>query len=674
MTGRPKPEARIAELRRLIEEHNHRYYILDDPRITDEEYDRLFRELEDLEHTHPELAVPDSPSVRVGGAPIQGFSPVTHGAPMLSLANAFSETEIIDFDRRMRERLAVEWLDYCAEPKLDGLAVSLRYERGALVRAATRGDGATGEDVTENVRTIPTVPARLHGTCPRDLEVRGEVYMPRSGLVALNQRQQERNLRPFANPRNAAAGSLRQLDPQVTAGRPLKVFFYGIGGVDGVFPNTQYALLGAFADWGLPVNPEIRRVRGAAGCLEYYRALQDQRRTLDYDIDGVVYKVDRFDHQAQAGFVARAPRWAIAHKFAAEEVHTLVETISVNVGRTGAITPVARVRSVQVGGVTVTNVSLHNPQELARKDVRVGDTVSIRRAGDVIPELVRVLTEHRPLDAKPFEFPKACPVCAAPIVRDGNGIIARCSGGLFCPAQRKQSVLHFASRKAMDIEGLGEKLVDQLVDKGLARDVADLYMLGVDALAGLERMGPKSAQNLKDAIDASAATDLPRFLYALGIPQVGEATALALARHFGSLEAIADADHERLQEVPDVGPAVAEAVHVFFRQEHNREIIRRLRAAGVSWPPMPRRPGSLPLRGRTVVLTGRLESMTRDEARAGLTALGAKVAGTVSARTDLVVIGADAGSKAQRAHDLGVRTITEDEFRELLAGRLLNSQ
>ncbi|MHB1950635.1 MAG: NAD-dependent DNA ligase LigA [Acidiferrobacteraceae bacterium] len=670
MTRRRDAGKRITELRQLIATHNHRYYVLDDPEISDEEYDRLFRELQELERSHPEFAAPDSPTARVGGAPAQAFAPVPHTVPMLSLNNAFDDAEIFEFDRRMRERLGLESLDYCAEPKLDGLAVSVRYVEGRLTQAATRGDGTTGEDVTANVRTIPSVPARLGPDCPRLLEVRGEVYMPRSGFEALNRRQQEQELRTFANPRNAAAGSLRQLDPAVTAGRPLAVFFYGIGAFEGTVPATQYDLLQAFVRWGLPVNPEVRRVRGAEGCLQYYGDLQRRRVGLDYEIDGVVYKVDRFADQAEAGFVARAPRWAVAHKFPAEEALTTVEEITVNVGRTGAVTPVARLKPVVVGGVTVTHVSLHNPQELARKDVRAGDTVSVRRAGDVIPELVRVVTAQRTASAQPFEFPATCPVCASAIVREGNGIIARCTGGLFCGAQRRQSILHFASRRAMDIEGLGEKLVDQLVERNMVRDVADLYALDTDALSGLPRMGAKSAQNLQRAIARSRNTELPRFLYALGIPQTGEATAMALARHFGTLERLMEASEDALQEVRDVGPAVAESVHTFFQQDHNREVIARLRRAGVSWPKMPALRGDLSLEGVTFALTGRLDSMSRDDARSELEARGARVSGTVSARTRFVVVGADAGSKAERARELGVRILSEDELRALLSGQL----
>lgn len=660
---------RVTELRRQLEEYNYRYYVLDDPVIPDAEYDRLFRELEDLERAHPELVTPDSPTHKIGGTPTATFEPVIHEVPMLSLGNAFSEDEIIDFDRRMRAHAGVAEIDYCAEPKLDGLAVSLVYEQGRLVRAATRGDGFTGENVTANVRTIPGVPARLRGVPPALLEVRGEVFMRRSGLESLNQRQQQEGLKTFANPRNAAAGSLRQLDPKVTAARPLEVFFYGFGQVSGTPPETQYDFLMQLKEWGLRVNPHVGVVRGAEGCIAFYRAMQERRAGLDYAIDGVVYKVNSFRTQALAGYVARAPRWAIAHKFPAEEALTRVEGISVNVGRTGAVTPVARLDPVFVGGVTVTNVSLHNPQELERKDVRVGDTVSVRRAGDVIPEIVRVLPERRPAGAAPFAFPHDCPVCGSPIVREGNGIIARCSGGLFCGAQRRQSIIHFASRRAMDIEGLGEKLVEQLVERGLVRDVADLYGLTVEALSGLDRMGPRSAHNVHEAIARSRHTELHRFLYALGIVQVGEATALALAQHFGDLDALMASDADALMNVPDIGPTIAEGIVIFFRQEHNRDVIARLRAAGVIWPAVPRAQGA-PLSGRTAVLTGTLQGMTREQARAALAGLGVKVTASVSARTDFVVAGADPGSKIRRAEELGVRILTEEDLAALLAGRL----
>lgn len=660
--------ARVRELRGLIERHNHSYYVLDDPSVPDAEYDRLFQELVALERAHPELVVPDSPTQRVGAAPLAEFAQVVHDVPMLSLANAFSDDDIGEFDRRMRERIGVDEIAYSAEPKLDGVAMSLLYRDGLLARAATRGDGSVGEDVTHNARTIAAVPLRLRGAHPPAyLEVRGEVYFPRAGFVALNARQAEHGLKIFANPRNAAAGSLRQLDPRLTAERPLDIFCYAIARIEGAaLPASQTETLERLREWGLRVSPEAARVVGVAGCLDYYRAMLARRDRLDYEIDGVVYKVDAFAQQELAGFVSRAPRWAVAHKFPAQEELTTVAAIEVQVGRTGAITPVARLQPVFVGGVTVTNVSLHNPEELARKDVRVGDTVSVRRAGDVIPELVSVLIDRRPAGAASFIFPAHCPVCKSAIVREGNGIIARCSGGLFCGAQRKQSVRHFAARRALDIEGLGEKLIEQLVDRGLVHTVADIYRLQLADLIALERMAEKSAQNILDAIEHSKKTTLPRFLYALGIVQVGEATALALAQHFGTLAAIQDADVEALQSVPDVGPIVAQSIHAFFQQPHNREVVAGLLAAGVHWPAMPARPPASPFAGKTVVLTGTLSALTRDEAKSQLQALGARVSGSVSAKTDYVVVGVDAGSKADKAQALGVRMLEEAEFLQLL--------
>ncbi len=665
--------ARIDELRGRINYHNYRYYVLDDPEIPDAEYDRLFTELQALEQAHPDLITPDSPTQRVGASPLAEFAQVAHALPMLSLSNAFSEQEIIDFDRRMRERLGVDIIEYNAEPKLDGLAVSLIYINGALQRGATRGDGTVGEDVTHNVRTIASVPLHLRGKgWPPVLEVRGEVYIPKADFLALNARQQEMGLKVFANPRNAAAGSLRQLDPHVTAERPLQIFFYSLGKTEqGEMPGTQYDVLMRLREWGLRICPETRLVRGYKECLEYYRQMQHRRAALAYEIDGVVYKVNNFAQQQATGFIARAPRWAIAHKFPAEEALTVVEAIEVQVGRTGAITPVARLRPVFVGGVTVTNVSLHNPQELERKEVRIGDTVSVRRAGDVIPEIVSVIKEKRPSEAKKYVFPDKCPVCGSAIVREGNGIIARCSGGLVCSAQRKQSIRHFASRRAMDIEGLGDKLVDQLVERQLIHDIGDIYSLRLEQLLELERLAEKSAQNLLDAIDKSRSTTLPRFLYALGIPQVGETTALALANYFGDLSAILAADCAALQEVPDIGPIVAEAVHDFFSEPHNRAVIKKLldpKKGGVHWPAIaPRERANLPLAGKVFVLTGTLSSLTREEAKTKLQSLGAKVSGSVSAKTDFVVAGADAGSKADRAVELGVKILNEDQFRELIA-------
>ncbi|HHH35732.1 MAG TPA: NAD-dependent DNA ligase LigA [Gammaproteobacteria bacterium] len=660
---------RVEELRREIETHNYYYYVLDAPVIPDAEYDRLLRELQELERRYPQLVTPDSPTQRVGAAPVEAFGTVRHEIPMLSLDNAFSDDEVRDFHRRVTERLGVAHVDYAAEPKLDGLAVSLRYEEGRLVRGSTRGDGYTGEDITQNVRTIHAIPLRLRGKAhPRVLEVRGEVYMPLSGFHELNRRQERAGEKPFANPRNAAAGSLRQLDPRITAGRPLSIYCYGVGVVEGArLPGRHSEVLNRLREWGLRVPEHLEVVRDAEGCLDYYRRMAERRPDLDYEIDGVVYKVDRLDLQERLGFVSRAPRWAIAHKFPAQEELTRVLAIDVQVGRTGALTPVARLEPVFVGGVTVTSATLHNEDEVRRKDVRVGDTVIVRRAGDVIPEVVAVVKERRPRGARPFRMPKKCPVCGSEVVRAEGEAIARCSGGLFCPAQRKEAIRHFASRRAMDIEGLGDKLVDQLVERGLVKDVADLYTLSEDQLAGLERMGRKSAANLVAALERSKTTSLARFLYALGIREVGEATAQTLAAHFGSLEALMDADEEALQAVPDVGPVVAAHIRAFFRQKHNREVIRRLRDLGVRWPEQPpRKAEALPLAGKTFVLTGALESMTRDEAKARLQALGARVSGSVSRRTDCVVAGADPGSKYRKARELGVSIIDEAAFLALL--------
>ena len=665
--------ARIGALRREIERHNYQYYVLDDPLIPDAEYDRLFRELQALEAEHPELVTPDSPTRRVGGEPLQGFAEVRHEIPMLSLGNVFSEQELADFDRRVREGLGLaneESVEYCAEPKLDGLAISLRYEGGLLTRAATRGDGTRGEDVTGNVRTIDAVPLRLLGDDhPRVLEVRGEVYMPRAGFEALNERQRRQGGKVFANPRNAAAGSLRQLDPRVTASRPLSMYCYGIGVVeDGTLPETHSAIMRRIRGWGLRVCPELRVVKGLQGCLDYYRDIGGRRDALPYDIDGVVYKVNRLDQQARLGFVARAPRWAIAHKFPAQEEITLLENVEWQVGRTGALTPVARLKPVQVGGVVVSNATLHNPDEIRRKDIRIGDWVIVRRAGDVIPEVVRAIPDRRPDDASPIETPAHCPVCGSEVLQDEGGAIPRCTGGLFCSAQRKNAIRHFASRRAMDIEGLGEKLVDQLVDEGLVHDVADLFGLSREQLAGLDRMGEKSAANLLAALDRARHTTLERFLFALGIREVGENTARTLAHHFGSLENIAQASEEALQEAEDVGPVVAHHVHAFFRQPHNREVIDKLiHQAGVHWPEVEGTTGNgKPLSGLTFVLTGSLRDMPRSEAKKRLQALGARVAGSVSRKTDYVVAGAEAGSKLARAQELGIRILDEAALSSLL--------
>ncbi|MCP5421160.1 MAG: NAD-dependent DNA ligase LigA [Gammaproteobacteria bacterium] len=665
---------RSAQLREQLDWHNYRYYALDDPQITDAEYDRLLRELQDLEREYPDLVTPDSPTQRVGTTPLGSFIQVRHDLPMLSLDNAFTDQEIHDFDRRVREQLdATAAIQYAAEPKLDGLAVSLRYEDGLLVRGATRGDGSVGEDITHNVRTIPSVPLRLQGgDYPRLLEVRGEVFMPKRGFAELNAQALQRGEKLFANPRNAAAGSLRQLDSRITASRPLEIFCYAVGQVeDGELPDLHSAILARLKTWGLRVCSELNVVNGAAGCLEYYRAMLDRRDGLPYEIDGVVYKVDRLEQQRSLGFVARAPRWAIAHKFPAQEVLTQVLAIQVQVGRTGALTPVARLEPVSVGGVTVTNATLHNADEIRRKDVRVGDTVFVRRAGDVIPEVVKVLLESRPIDAQAFVMPERCPVCGSQVIRPEGEAVSRCVGGLICSAQRKEAIRHFASRRALDIEGLGDKLVDQLVEQELIHDPADLYHLDVKTLAKLERMGEKSAAKLAQALDRSRSTTLARFLYALGVRGVGEATAQTLAAHFGTLKALMAADEERLQKIPDIGPVVAAQIHAFFAEAHNQEVIERLQQAGIRWPdsePQAQGIGQLPLAQKTFVLTGTLTSMSRDQAKARLQSLGAKVSGSVSAKTSYVVAGSDPGSKRDKARELGVPVLSEAEWLELLAG------
>jgi len=661
---------RAAEIRRLIEHHNYRYYVLDDPEVSDARYDELMRELRELEKAHPELAVDDSPTQRVGAVPSREFAEVVHSIPMLSLENAFTEQDVLDFDGRVRERLDVEQAEYSAEPKIDGLAISLRYERGRLVQAATRGDGATGEDVTANVRAIRSVPLHLLG---RDaaavLEVRGEVFMTRRSFEKLNLRQSEKGEKTFANPRNAAAGSLRQLDPRITASRSLDVYFYGVGTAEGwTLPQRHSEVLAALRTLGLRTCPEIDVVQGAAGCLDYYARIGRRRDSLGYDIDGVVYKVDRLDWQRDLGFVSRAPRWALAHKFPAQEENTTVRDVEFQVGRTGALTPVARLEPVFVGGVTVSNVTLHNMDELERKDVRIGDTVVVRRAGDVIPEVVRVVPERRPPDARRVRLPTRCPVCGSHVTRAEGEAVARCTGGLVCLAQRREALSHFASRRAMDIEGLGDKLVEQLVESGRVKTPADLYTLGPDELAALDRMGPKSAANLVDALDRSKQTTLPRFLFALGIRDVGESTALALAQHFGSLQALQQASVEEIQQVRDVGPVVAAHVRSFFDEAGNSEVVVALRRAGVSWPEGTRVRATAegPMTGEVVVITGTLGSMSRDEAREAARAAGATVTDSVSRKTTLLVTGGEPGSKLRKARELGVRVVEEPEFLRLL--------
>ncbi len=671
MAASSKVRKRVKALHEALNHHNYRYYVMDDPEIPDAEYDRLMRELQALEDKHPELVVPESPTQRVGAGPVDGFGEVRHALPMLSLGNAFDVQELKEFDRRLRERLdSDDALEYFAEPKLDGLAVSLRYEHGVLVRAATRGDGTRGEDVTHNVRTIKAVPLRLAGnSVPDILEVRGEVFMETAGFEALNKAMVEQGGKQFMNPRNAAAGSLRQLDPRLTAQRPLTVYFYGIGESSQSLADTQAGLLDSLRDFGLRTNPESEVVRGIAGCAAYYEEIGKRRNVLGYEIDGVVFKVNALSLQEKLGFVSRAPRWAVAAKFPAHEEVTRVRDVEFQVGRTGALTPVARLDPVKVGGVIVSNATLHNMDELTRKDVRIGDSVIVRRAGDVIPEVVSVVKGRRGKGAKIVRLPERCPVCDSDVVRAEGEAVARCAGGLYCPAQRKEALKHFASRRAMDIDGLGDKLVEQLVDRQLVASPADLYRLDLATLTDLDRMADKSARNLVKSLNKSKQTTLPRFLFALGIREVGEATALSLARHFGALEPLKSADEKTLMQVQDVGPVVARHLRAFFDESHNQGVISELLAAGVSWPPMPRTvPAGKSLQGKTFVLTGTLATLTRQQAKSKIEALGGKVTGSVSARTDYLVRGENPGAKLKRARDLGVHILDETGLEALLTG------
>ena len=673
-SAEPDPAERAAQLRAQLQHHAHRYYVLDAPEIPDAEYDRLFRELQALEAEHPALRTADSPTQRVLGQVLDGLTPVRHAVPMLSIDTETDTTPegARQFDIRVRNalKLAEEapQIEYAAELKFDGLAMNLRYERGVLVLAATRGDGETGEDVTQNVRTIGQIPLRLKGVDADVLEVRGEVYMRRDDFEALNERQREKGDKTFINPRNTAAGAIRQLDPALVAQRPLSFFAYGLGEVQGwALPPTHGALMDAFAAMGLPVCEHRVVTQGADGLVAFHAAMGAQRDALPFDIDGVVYKVNSFALQQQLGFKTREPRWAVAHKYPAQEQLTTVLAIDVQVGRTGKLTPVAKLAPVFVGGVTITNATLHNELEARRKDVRVGDTVIVRRAGDVIPEVVGVLPDKRPEGAAEFTMPACCPVCGSTAVREEGEADHRCTGGLFCSAQRKQALLHFAQRRAMDIEGLGDKLADQLVDAEVVKTLPDLYRLGLTSLSALERMAEKSAQNVVDALEKSKTTTLPRFLFGLGIRHVGEATAKELARHFGTLDAIMDASPEQLLEVADVGPVVAQSLHTFFQQVHNREVVEQLRACGLRWPEgPPAEREALPLAGKTFVITGTLPSLGRDEAKALLEAAGAKVAGSVSKKTDYLVAGAEAGSKLAKAQELGVAVLDEDGMRALL--------
>ena len=666
-----KVVARANELKRQLDEHNYNYYVLDRPTIADAEWDKLFHEMVALEKKHPELLMPDSPTQRVGAAPLDAFVQVTHRVSMLSLANAFSDEDIEHFDRRCRDGLDSGGdIDYACEPKFDGLAISLTFENGVFVQGATRGDGSVGEDVTQNLRTVRSIPLSIDRNIER-LEVRGEVLMLRKDFQSLNARQAAKGEKLFVNPRNAAAGALRQLDSRLTAERSLSFFAYGIGAVDGVtLPDTHAALMDWLAALRFPVAKQRSVVRGVAGLKKYYRDMGEKRTSLPFDIDGVVYKVNRVSQQQSLGFVSRAPRFAVAHKFPAEEATTLLLGIDVQVGRTGAITPVARLQPVFVGGTTVSNATLHNEEELRRKDLKIGDTVVVRRAGDVIPEVAAVIYAKRPADAKEFVMPTMCPECGSAIAKLDGETIARCTGGLFCPAQRRQALLHFAQRRAVDIEGLGDKLVDQLVSADVVHTPADLYRLGIAALANLERMAEKSASNLVDAIEKSKSTTLPRFLFGLGIRNVGEATAKDLAKHFGGLDAIMNASIDELLAVRDVGPIVAESIRKFFDERHNREVVEQLRAAGVHWPeatPVALASESVGVfAGKTVVLTGTLATLSRDEAKERLEAAGAKISGSVSKKTDYVVAGAEAGSKLDKAQELGVTVLDEAQFVALL--------
>lgn len=668
------PEAivqRAELLRRLIERYNHSYYVLDSSEVPDGEYDLRLRELQELESRFPQLATPDSPTQRVGTAPAAAFAELRHGLPMLSLDNAFSEAEVRDFDRRIRERLAhMASLRYCVEPKLDGLAVNVTYLDGHYARAATRGDGEKGEDITANLKTIRSLPLRLRtDKPPRVLEVRGEVFMPIAGFRRFNEQATERGEKPFVNPRNAAAGSLRQLDPRISAARPLDLFAYGVGEVQGgSLPGRQGELLEELRRLGLRVCPLVRTVESIEGCLEYFRQIGQVRHQLAYQIDGVVYKVDDFGAQRELGFVSRAPRWAIAHKFPAEEALTKVRGVEFQVGRTGAMTPVARLDPVQVGGVTVSNATLHNIEELRRKDVRVGDTVVVRRAGDVIPEVVEVLREYRAVVAPPIELPMFCPVCGSAVERSGDQAVARCTGGRRCAAQRREEIKHFASRRALDIRGLGEKLVDRLVEADLVRTPADLFDLDLHALAKIERMGERSARKLLASIEAAKSTTLPRFLNALGIRDVGEATAAALAEHFGELGPLRGATPGEIQSVPDVGPIVAANVVGYFHDPENTVILERLLAHGIHWTRLTAaRKHEGRLVGKVFVLTGALSRYTRESATAAIAARGAKVSTSVSKRTDYLVSGLDPGSKIEKAQALGVPILDEEAFEKLLA-------
>ncbi|MXS12873.1 NAD-dependent DNA ligase LigA [Klebsiella oxytoca] len=665
-------EQKLTELRTTLRHHEYLYHVMDTPEIPDAEYDRLMRELRELEAQHPELITPDSPTQRVGAAPLASFSQIRHEVPMLSLDNVFDEESFLAFNKRVQDRLKnSDDLTYCCELKLDGLAVSILYENGLLVQAATRGDGTTGEDITSNVRTIRAIPLKLRGdNIPQRLEVRGEVFLPQAGFEKINEEARRTGGKVFANPRNAAAGSLRQLDPRITAKRPLTFFCYGVGVLEGgELPASHSARLQQFKFWGLPVSERVKLCHTPEEVLTYYRKVEEDRPNLGFDIDGVVIKVDSLALQEQLGFVARAPRWAVAFKFPAQEQMTFVRDVEFQVGRTGAITPVARLEPVHVAGVLVSNATLHNADEIERLGLRIGDKVVIRRAGDVIPQVVNVVLSERPEETREIVFPTHCPVCHSDVERVEGEVVTRCTGGLICGAQRKESLKHFVSRRALDVDGMGDKIIDQLVEKEYVHTPADLFQLTPGKLTGLDRMGPKSAQNIVDALEKSKETTFARFLYALGIREVGEATAAGLAAHFGTTEALEQASIDDLQKVPDVGIVVATHVRNFFAEESNREVIAQLRKEGVRWPaPVVVNAEEIdsPFAGKTIVLTGSLSQLSRDDAKAQLVALGAKVAGSVSKKTDLVIAGEAAGSKLAKAQELGIAVIDEDEMLRLL--------
>lgn len=667
----PEIRARAQTLKDALNHHNYLYYVLDEPSLPDAEYDKLFHELRELEEQYPDLQSPDSPTQRVGSAPLSKFEQVTHEVPMLSLGNAFTQEDVENFETRIRERLDFQdTLEFCAEPKLDGLAVSLMYEHGVLVRAATRGDGRVGEDITHNIRTINTVPLKLKGEhIPERVEVRGEVFMPSAGFEAMNEQARKNDEKVFANPRNAAAGSLRQLDSKIAASRPLDMYCYALGVCTSELPNTHSAQLALLGEWGFHLNPVVETVMGWKGCLDYYQRIGEQRSTLPYEIDGVVYKVNSIALQNQLGFVSRAPRWAIAHKFPAQEEITTLLDVEFQVGRTGALTPVARLEPVNVAGVMVSNATLHNMDEVTRKDVRIGDVVVVRRAGDVIPEIVRSVIEQRPDKTQVVVMPSHCPVCGYEVVKQDGEAVYRCMGGMTCDAQRKEGIKHFASRKALDVEGLGDKLIEQLVDEGLVKTPSDLFTLTLEQLAGLERMAEKSAQNVLDALAKAKHTTLPKFIYSLGIREVGEATARNLTEHFGSLDALQKADEDTLIAIPDIGPVAAHNIQTFFNDAKHQALIDDLIAHGLEWDDVQALEKTDALAGNTYVITGTFSNIKREEIKQALQQRGAKVSGSVSSKTTALIAGEAAGSKLAKAESLGIAVIGEDELMGLIKAK-----